>query len=89
MGSHQMSRSGGQVAAEVGYGPPMGARFVGTPRVGLTTSLYGRDYQVGYGLRVLEQGTLNFELGVDPQRRESPAEGRANNGFMGRARIGW
>ena len=42
-----------------------------------------------YGLGVLEQGKLNFELGVDAQRRESPAEGGASNGFMGRATIGW
>ncbi len=88
-GSQQMYGAGGQVNAEVGYGLPVGARFVGTPRVGLRTSQYGRDYQVGYGLGVLEQGTLNFELGVDAQRRESPAEGGASNGFMGRATIGW
>ena len=55
MGSHQMYGSGGQVAAEVGYGLPVGARFVGTLRVGLTTSQYGRDYQVGYGLGVLDR----------------------------------
>ncbi len=65
MGSHQMYRSGGQVNAEVGYGLPVGARFVGTPRVGLRSSQFGQDYQVGYGLRLLEQGKLNFELGVD------------------------
>ena len=89
MGSQQMYGAGGQVNAEVGYGLPVGARFVGTSRVGLRTSQYGRDYQVGYGLGVLQQGTLNFELGVDAQRRESPAEGGASNGFMGRATIGW
>ena len=50
MGSHQMYGSSDRVDAEVGYGLPVGARFVGTPRVGLTTSPYGRDYRVGYGL---------------------------------------
>ena len=65
MGSHQMYGSGGQVNAEVGYGLPVGARFVGTPRVGVRSSQFGQDYQVGYGLRLLEQGKLNFELGVD------------------------
>ena len=85
----EMYGSGGQLNAEVGYGLPVGARFVGTPRVGLRTSPYGRDYQVGYGLGVLEQGKLNFELGVDAQRRESPAEGGVSNGFMGHATIGW
>ena len=89
MGSHQMYGSGDRVDAEVGYGLPVGARFVGTPRVGLTTSPYGRDYRVGYGLGVLEQGTVNFELGVDAQRRESAMEGGASNGFMGRATLGW
>ena len=50
MGSHQMYGSGGQLNAEVGYGLPVGTRFVGTPRVGLATSQYGREYQVGYAL---------------------------------------
>ena len=63
MGSHQMYGSGDRVDAEMGYGLPVGARFVGTPRVGLATSQYGRDYHVGYGLGVLEQGKVNFELG--------------------------
>ncbi|MCY3843144.1 MAG: hypothetical protein OXH69_06330, partial [Acidobacteria bacterium] len=89
MGSHQMYGSGDRVDAEVGYGLPVGARFVGTPRVGLTTSTYGRDYRVGYGLGVLERGQVNFELGVDAQRRESQMHGEASNGFMGRATLGW
>ena len=88
-GSHQMYGSGERVAAEVGYGLPVGGRFVGTPRVGLTTSQYGRDYRVGYGLGVLDRSDVNFELGVDAQRRESPMEGGASNGFMGRATLGW
>ena len=89
MGSHQVHGAGGRVAAEVGYGLPVGARFVGTPRVGLTSSPHGRDYQVGYGLGVLDQGDVNFEVGVDAQRRESPAQGEASNGVMGRATVGW
>ena len=89
MGSHQMYGSGERVDAEVGYGLPVGARFVGTPRVGLSTSQYGRDYRVGYGLGVLEQGQVNFALGVDAQRRESPMQGEASNGLMGRATLGW
>ncbi len=88
-GSHQMYGSGERVDAEVGYGLPVGARFVGTPRLGLTTSQYGRDYRVGYGLRVLEQGKVSFELGVDAQRRESPTAGGASNGLLGRASLGW
>ena len=89
MGAHEMYGAGGQLTAEVGYGLPVGARFVGTPRVGLTTSPYGRDYRVGYGLGVLDRSDVNFELGVDPQRRESPMEGGASNGLMGRATLGW
>ena len=89
MGSHQMYGSGGQLNAEVGYGLPVGARFVGTPRVGLATSQYGREYQVGYALGVLAQGRVHFELGVDAQRRESPEHGEASNGLMGRATLGW
>ena len=89
MGSHRMYGSGDRVDAEVGYGLPVGARFVGSPRVGLTTSQYGRDYRVGYGLGVLDRGKVNFELGVDAQRRESAMEGGASNGFMGRATLGW
>ena len=58
MGSHQMHGAGERFDAEVGYGRPMGARFVRTPCVGLTMSPHGQDYRVGYGLGVLEQGKL-------------------------------
>ena len=88
-GSHQMYGSGDHVDAEVGYGLPVGARFVGTPRVELTTSEYGRDYRVGYGLGVLDRGNVNFELGVDAQRREMPMHGEASNGLIGRGTLSW
>ena len=88
-GSHRMYGAGDRVDAEVGYGLPVGTRFVGTPRVGLTTSEYGRDYRVGYGLGVLDRDDVNFELGVDAQRRESAMQGKASNGVMGRATLGW
>ena len=89
MGSHQMYGSGDRVDAEVGYGLPVGARFVGTPRVGVATSQYGRDYRVGYGLGLLDRGDLNFELGVDAQRQESPMVDGADNRFLGQATLGW
>ena len=89
MGSQQMYGAGGQLNAEVGYGLPVGARFVGTPRVGLRSSQYGRDYQVGYALGVLEQGRVHFEVGAEAQRRESATRGEASNGVMGRATLGW
>ena len=80
---------GNRLDGEVGYGLPLGRRFVGTPRVGFSASEYGRDYRVGYGLGVLDRGNVNFELGVDAQRRESPMEGGTSNGFLGRATLGW
>ncbi len=89
MGSRQMYGSGERVDAEVGYGLPVGARLVGTPRVGLTTSPYGRDYRFGYGLGVLEQGKVSFELTAEAQRRESATAGEVSNGVMGRATLGW
>ena len=42
---------GNRVDAEAGYGLPVGSRLAGTPRIGFTTSEYGRDYRVGYGSR--------------------------------------
>ena len=90
MGSHQMHGSGGQLNAEVGYGLPVGARLVGTPRMGLTTSEHGRDYRFGYGLwgRWSRAGCTS-RWAPRPQRRESPLLGEASNGFMGRATLGW
>ena len=81
--------SGNRVDADLGYGLPVGSRFVGTPRVGFGTSEYGRDYRLGYSLGVLEASDMRFELGVDAQRRESPMRGGASNGVLGRATVGW
>ena len=69
---HLLGGGGNRLDTEMGYGLPIGTRFVGTPRVGLRTSEYGCDYRVGYGMQVLEQGRLKLELGVDAERRESP-----------------
>ena len=81
--------SGNPLDAELGYGLPVGRRFVGTPRFGVGATEYGRDYRLGYGLGVLNRGGLTFELGVDAQRRESPVLGGASNGVLGRAMLGW
>ena len=96
MGQDQLLRGGGnRLDTEVGYGLPIGARFVGTPRVGLRTSEYGRDYRVGYGMQVLEQGRLNLQLGIDAERRESPVfhlqeqSGGADQRVVGRATVQW
>ena len=80
---------GNRLDGEVGYGLPVGRRFVGTPRIGFSTSEYGQDYRVGYGLGVLDRGSMNFELGVEAQRRNSPTLGGASNGMLGRATLGW
>ena len=81
--------SGNRLNGEVGYGLPVGSRFVGTPRVGFSTSEYGQDYRVGYGLGMLDRESLAFELGVEAQRRNSPLLGGASNGAVGRATLGW
>ena len=87
--AHGSLAQGNWLDGEVGYGLPLGSRFVGTPRVGFSASEYGRDYRVGYGLGVLDRESLNFELGVDAQRRESPMLGGTSNGVLGRASLGW
>ena len=87
--AHGSFGQGNRRDGQVGYGLPVGSRFVGTPRAGFSTSEYGRDYRVGYGLGVLDQESLNFELGVDAHRRESPMWGGTDTGFLGRATLGW
>ena len=81
--------AGNRLDGEVGYGLPLGSRYVGTPRVGLTTSEYGRASRLGYGMTLLEKNEMGFELGVDAQRRESPAAGGTDNGVLGRATVRW
>ena len=81
--------SGNRLEAEVGYGLPVSRRFVGTPRVGVSTSEYGRDYRIGYGLGVLDRERLNLELGVDAHRRESPMLDGTDNGALARATMRW
>ena len=81
--------SGNRLDTEIGYGLPVGSRFVGTPRVGVAATAYGRDYRMGYGLTLLERQTLNLELGVDARRRESPMQDGADHGVLGRVALGW
>ena len=80
---------GTRLDGEVGCGVLMGSRFVGTPRVGFSTSEYGRDYRLGYRLGMLDRERLHVELGVDAQRRESPLQGGASTGALGRATVRW
>ena len=92
---HLLGGGGQRLDTEVGYGLPIGARFVGTPRAGVRTSEYGRDYHVGYGMQVLEQGRLNVQLGIDAERRESPSfhlqeqAGGTDERVLGRATLQW
>ena len=90
-----MNGRGQRLDTEVGYGIPIGSRFVGTPRAGVRTSEYGRDYRIGYGMQVLEQGKLNLQLGIDAERRESPLFQMEEQGagtdqrVLGRATVQW
>ena len=47
--------AGDRVDAELGYGLPVGARLVGTPRAAVSTSQYGRDLRMGYTLGEAER----------------------------------
>ena len=87
--AHRGVAQGNRLDGEVGYGLPVGSRFVGTPRVGFSASEHGQDYRVGYGLGVLDRESMNFELGVEAQRRNSPMLRGASNGVLGRATLGW
>ena len=93
---HLLGSGGNRLDTEVGYGLPIGARFVGTPRVGLRTSQYGRDYRIGYGMQVLKQGNVSLQLGIDAERRESPVfhqlqdeRAGADQRVIGHASLGW
>jgi len=76
--------AGNPLEAELGYGLPVGSRLVRTPRFGVATSTYGRDYRLDYGLRVLQLGATSFECGVDARRREIAAFGGADHGALAR-----
>ena len=89
--------SGARLDTEVGYGLPVGNRFVGTPRVGVRTSEHDGDYRLGYGVQVLEEGQLRLQLGIEVERRVSPIfglQGDADGGgadqrVVGQARAEW
>ena len=81
--------SGNRLEAELGYGLPVGSRLVGTPRFGIGTSEYGRDYRLGYGLTVLQRGSMNFELGIEGTRRESSRQGVTDHGALARLTASW
>ena len=89
LGAYGDRASAGRMDAELGYGLAVGRRLVGTPRVGVGTSAYGRSYQLGYRLGALGAEDLDFELGVEAQRRESPMLDGSDVGVLGRATVRW
>ena len=56
---------------------------------GIGASGHGRDYRLGYGLTVAQDGAMHFELGIDANRRESPSQGTAEHGVLGRLTARW
>ena len=81
--------AGGRLEAELAYGMPVGGRLVGMPSFGIGASGHGRDYRLGYGLTVAQGGAMHFELGIDANRRESPSQGTAEHGVLGRLTARW
>ena len=87
--AHGSMASGNRLEAELGYGLPVGGRLVGTPRFGIGTSETGRDYRLGYGLTVLQRGSMSFELGIEGTRRESSMQGVTDHGALARLTASW
>ena len=87
--AHGSLASGNRLDGEVGYGLPVGSRFVGTPTLGVGTSADGRDYRLGYRLGALGGAGMKFELGVDAQRRERPLQGDTDHAALARATLRW
>ena len=81
--------SGNRLDGEVGYGLPVGSRFVGTPTLGVGTSADGRDYRLGYRLGARGGAGTVFELGVDAQRRERLLQGDTDHAALARATLRW
>ena len=88
-GTYGGQSSAGRLDAELGYGLPVGRGLVGTPRAGFANSAYGRAYQFGYRLGALGTERMDFDLGVDARRRESPMVDGGDLGVLGRARVRW
>ena len=81
--------AGARFDTELAYGLPVGGRLVGTPLFGIRTSATSRYYQLGYRLAVLQRSTMNFELGVAAQHRESLVQGTVDRGVTGRVTMTW
>ena len=80
---------GDRFLGEVGYGLPLGIRFVGTPRLSFGTSEYGHDLRLGYGMTMLETGVLRFDFRLDAQRRNSLLHETPDQALLGNLTLGW
>ena len=97
MAGDPLAGAGSRLDTKVGYGMALGRRFVGTPRVSLRTSEYGRDYLVGFGVQVLKEDQLGRQLSVDAEHRntrvfglgQGVASGRTDQRVLGQARVEW
>ena len=85
-GSHP---AGGSLAVDLHYGMAVGGRFVGTPRIGFSTSGTGRHYRFGYSLGLLGGEGLAFELGLDAQRREQANLNGTDHALVARFTARW
>lgn len=80
---------GGQFAGEFAYGLPLSGRFVGTPRMGFSSSDFRREYRVGYGLGIIDNGKLKLDIAVDVLKGHSTYREGANHGARAQGRISW
>ena len=76
-----LGTGGNRLDTEVAYGLPMGRRFVRTPRAGVRTSDYGRNYRIGYTVGCAEPG------GASPCTSASTPNGRKAPGSRCRKRA--
>ena len=81
--------SDNRLDAELGYASPVGSGLVGTPRFGITSSGFGRDYRLGYSLGVLPGAAMNLHCSLDAQRRESLFLQQPDHRLSGRLQLTW
>ena len=67
--------SGVRLDTEVGYGLPMGSRFVGTPRVGVRTSEYGRTIASATAYRSSRRVHSGYSSASRPNGGSAPSSG--------------
>ena len=81
--------AGGRLEAELGYGMPVGGRWVGMPSFGIGASGIGRDYRLGYGLTVA-RAALRISISVSmPIAGKVWAQGTAEHGVGGQLTARW